>query len=66
MKTGDTVYLKATERSIFGDGRKPGPTPRKGPLTVDRVYQCGQHVRLSAHGDGLTKVDAATTAFELA
>lgn len=64
FKSGDIVYQKAADRVFDALANHWTNQPRRGPLTVDKVYRCGQHWRLSAHGSGLTKIDAAVSAFE--
>ena len=65
IKQGDSVILEAAREFCGWNGRFRD-RPASGPLTVDRVYQCGEHVRISAHGAGLTSVDAAARCFTLA
>ena len=47
MEIGSLVYLKAayvfdacSNRMMFD--------PNKGPFTVERIYQCGEHTRVKA------------------
>jgi hypothetical protein len=66
---GQAVYLKAAENVLCGVTGRHFDQPRSGPYTVTRIYECGtaphSHVRLSAEGSGLSRVDAALSAFEV-
>lgn len=64
FKTGDTVFMPARKNVFHAWDGTTTDEPRKGPFTVDRVYTCGKHTRLSAHGSGLTKIEAAIHLFE--
>jgi len=64
FKTGDLVYQKAAARVFNAYDNRWEARPRRGPFVVDNIYQCGQHIRLSAHGSGLTKIDADINSFE--
>ena len=60
---GDTVFLKAAH--VFdGLSGKMIDEPRKGPLTIDNIYQCGSNVRLSTYGSSWTKIDASIGSFD--
>ncbi len=62
---GDIVYLAAA-RVFCATANRMVDERRRGPLAVDAVYRCGEHTRLTAHGDGYTKIDASAVYFETA
>ncbi len=64
---GDDVYLKAADAVFDATTGKTAPRDLSGPFIVEKVYQCGQHWRLSAStGEPYSRVDAAVAQFEAA
>ncbi len=65
VEIGQMCYLKAADQVFDAMTGKTLPRKESGPFFVTKIYQCGEHIRISAEGGYLGHVDAAMAQFRV-